>query len=93
MYKLGDTSYLDVLLASENLFDFLSRYSMIQSIAKYDTNAINELEKKKEALENDKAELEADKQEVETVKAEQEKKSIELTELKNKKQKRSRQLI
>ena len=87
MYKLGDTSYLDVLLASENLFDFLSRYSMIQSIAKYDTNAINELEKKKEALENDKAELEADKQEVETVKAEQEKKSIELTDLKNKKQK------
>ena len=87
MYKLGDTSYLDVLLASENLFDFLSRYSMIQSIAKYDTNAINELEKKKEALEKDKAELEADKQEVETVKAEQEKKSIELTDLKNKKQK------
>ena len=87
MYKLGDTSYLDVLLASENIFDFLSRYSMIQSIAKYDTNAINELEEKKKNLENDKVELESKKKEVETLKAQQEKKSVELSELKSQKQK------
>lgn len=72
LYEAGDVSYLDVLLNSEGLLDFISGYNAIQTIVEADTNLINELEKKKEQLEEDKAELEKNKQKVEELKKEQE---------------------
>lgn len=87
LYELGDTYYLDVLFNSENLFDFLSSYSIVQQIVEADTSLINELEEKKEQLQSDKAELESNRAEVQTVKAEQEKKSTELKSLQAEKQK------
>ena len=87
LYELGDTSYLDVLFNSEDLFDFLSSYSIVQQIVEADTALINELEEKKEQLESDKAELESNRSEVQTVKAEQEKKSTELQSLQEEKEK------
>lgn len=86
LYKLGDTSYLDVLFDSEDIFDFLSRYSMIQRIADNDTDLMNELEQKKQVLQNDKAELEENKAKVQELKAEQEVKSAELKVLQENKQ-------
>ena len=80
-YELGDTSYLDLLFNSADLFDFLSTYSIVQQIVEADTALINELEEKKAQLEADKAELESNRAEVQTVKAEQEKKSTELQSL------------
>ena len=80
-YELGDTSYLDLLFNSADLFDFLSTYSIVQQIVEADTALINELEEKKAQLEEDKAELESNRAEVQTVKAEQEKKSTELQSL------------
>ena len=81
LYKLGDTSYLDVLFNSEDLFDFLSRYTMIKKIAEADTNLISELEQQKKELENDKIELENSKQKVEELKANQEIKRAQLQTL------------
>ena len=40
MYKNGNAGYLEVLLSSENIKDFLSRQEMIQSIADYDKELI-----------------------------------------------------
>ena len=81
LYKLGDTSYLDVLFNSEDLFDFLSIYTMIKKIAEADTNLISELEQQKKELENDKIELENSKQKVEELKANQEIKRAQLQTL------------
>lgn len=87
LYELGDTSYLDVLFNSEDLFDFLSSYSIVQQIVEADTALINELEEQKEQLEKDKSELENNRAEVQSAKAEQEKKSTELQSLQEEKEK------
>ena len=44
LYEDGDSTYLDVLLDSSNLIDFLSRYYMLEQIIEFDTNLLNELE-------------------------------------------------
>ena len=62
LYEAGDTSFLDVIFNSESLLDFFSNYSMIQQIVQSDSDLIDDLEKKKQGLEKDKAELEEQKQ-------------------------------
>lgn len=86
LYEAGDTSYLDVLLNSNDIIDFVSGYSAIQTIAQADTDLINELEDKKTQLEKDKSELETDKQKVEDLKNEQEINNATLVDLQQKKQ-------
>lgn len=86
LYEAGDTSYLDVLLNSEDLIDFISGYNAIQTIVESDTELINELEDKKTQLETDKTNLETDKKKVEDLKNEQEIKSATLLDLQNKKE-------
>ena len=86
LYEAGDTSYLDVLFNSEDIFDFLSSYSIIQQIVETDTALIEELEKQKQQLENDKSNLEADKAKVEEKETEQKIKRSSLASLQEKKQ-------
>ncbi len=86
LYELGDTSYLDVLLSSSSIIEFLSNYSMIQQIVETDTALIDELESIKNSLEEDKAALENDKLRVEELKVAQEVKSAQLKTLQDKKQ-------
>ena len=86
LYEAGDTSYLDVLFNSEDIFDFLSSYSIIQQIVETDTALIEELEKQKQQLESDKSNLEADKAKVEEKEAEQKIKRASLSTLQEKKQ-------
>lgn len=86
LYEAGDTSYLDVLFNSEDIFDFLSSYSIIQQIVEKDTALIEELEKQKQQLESDKSNLEADKAKVEEKEAEQKIKRASLSTLQEKKQ-------
>ena len=87
LYEAGDVSYLDVLLNSESILDFISGYNAIQTIVEADTNLINLLEEKKAKLELDKKELESDKQKVEELKKEQEIKNSNLVVLKESKNK------
>ena len=86
LYEAGETSYLDVLFNSEDIFDFLSSYSIIQQIVETDTALIEELEKQKQQLESDKSNLEADKAKVEEKEAEQKIKRASLSTLQEKKQ-------
>ena len=71
IYESGNTSYLDMLLTSKDLSDFLSKYYLISDIAEYDTNLITALKDAKVALENDKVQLEEDKKTLELAKQEQ----------------------
>lgn len=69
LYKAGDTSYLDVLLNSEGIIDFLSKYYMLERIIQYDTNLINEVEQQKSLIETKKAEQEQQKINLRTAKS------------------------
>lgn len=62
MYMAGDTTYLDVLL-SGGFVDFVSNYYLVSQIVQYDSNLIDEVDKIKTSLEEDKAQVEAKKQE------------------------------
>lgn len=86
LYEAGDSTYLDVLLGSESLLDFLSKYEIVQQIVDADTALITDLDNDKKSLENEKAELETSKAKVKELKDQQEIKSNELKILKKNKQ-------
>ena len=47
MYEQGDVSYLDLLLSSEDLIDFISSYYMVSELASYDTEMLKQVEEAK----------------------------------------------
>ena len=57
MYESGDTTYLDVLLKSKNLTDFISRYYVIEEMVEYDTVIINQIKEEKENIETTRQKL------------------------------------
>ena len=78
MYEMGQTSYLDVLLSSEDMTSFLSNYYRIQEIAEADQEVIDSIVKKREQTENAKQELEKNKKEMDESKNEVENKNESL---------------
>ena len=86
MYEMGQTSYLDVLLASEDMTSFLSNYYRIQEIAEADQEIIDSVIKKQEETEATKQELEKDKKEIDESKKEVEQKNESLQVAKQSKQ-------
>lgn len=71
MYENGNISYLDVLLSSTSLTEYISSFYLISELTTYDTEMLENLEKEKEKIESDKQELENDKQELDESKATQ----------------------
>jgi len=68
MYESGTTSFLDMLLSSDGLADFISKYYLISQLAEYDTELLEAIEQTRLQIEAEKAELETSKQAVETSK-------------------------
>ena len=68
VYESGETSYLDVLLSSEGLTDFISNYYLVSEVTQYDTEMLQEIQKQKEEIENAKKEIENSKNELTTAK-------------------------
>ena len=68
MYKTGETSYLDFLLSSATLVDFISSYYLVSEVADYDTKMLEQLEAHKQKIEKEKAELETNKKELDNSK-------------------------
>lgn len=68
LYEAGETSYLQMLLDSNGLTDFLSRYYTIEILADADQELLTKITNTKEQLAKEKADLEIAKQEVETSK-------------------------
>lgn len=68
MYKTGTVGYLEVLLSSANIKDFLSRQDMIKAIAKHDTELITYMKEQRDIIDTKKVELQSQKNAVETSK-------------------------
>ncbi|NMA86698.1 MAG: peptidoglycan DD-metalloendopeptidase family protein [Tissierellia bacterium] len=68
MYKNGNVGYLEVLLASADISDLLSRRQMIQSITEHDVELIKFMKEQRDIIDNKKVELQAQRVSVEATK-------------------------
>ena len=68
LYEMGETSYLDVLLSSASITDFISKYYIVSEIAEYDNNLLDAIEKNKNEIEEAKKTLETSKEQIEVLK-------------------------
>ena len=57
MYECGDVSYLDLLLRSASLVEFLSNYYMIEEIIRSDSELLESIEKEKNEIEDKKLKM------------------------------------
>lgn len=54
LYEAGDISYIDLLLSSDSIVDFLSNYFMIGELLEYDNNLLEEIENMQNRMEETK---------------------------------------
>ena len=64
IYEEGDVQYIDVLLSSTSLSDFLSNYYLITELATYDTQLLNEVETQKNIIEEQNKKLSEQKEQM-----------------------------
>ena len=78
LYEAGETTYLDMLLASDDLSDFISNYYLIEQMAEADEELLTTIENTKKQLEAEKEYLDSAKTEIENTTASiaQKKKSL-----------------
>lgn len=76
IYEAGETQYLDILLSSRNIVDFISGYYLITELAEYDNKLIEEVEKQKNEIETTKLKLEREETQIKIVKAKKEQTTI-----------------
>ncbi len=62
IYEAGDTKYLDVLLNSSNISDFLSNYYLITEIASVDKSLLDDVETEKKEIELSKQKLQTNQE-------------------------------
>lgn len=72
MYELGETTYLDILMQSSNIVDFLSNYYTIQQFIQNDVELLDEIEKNKNEVEKIKSQLDEQKANLKLKKAKKE---------------------
>lgn len=82
MYEAGDIAYLDVLLNSKDITDFISRYYVIEEITQYDTELLNQVENEKNNIEITKQKYENEQAEIKILKAKSEQTTIVLNNMK-----------
>lgn len=78
LYESGDVLYLDVLLNSNSVSDFISNYFLIGEIARYDNNLLEDIENQKIQIENTKAILKEKELSIKTTKENKEKTTVAL---------------
>lgn len=66
-YEAGETQYLDILLKSKSISDFLSSYYIITELAELDNDLISELEEKKKTIDLSRQKVENEKEELATI--------------------------
>lgn len=64
IYEAGDTNYLDILLRSRNVSDFLSSYYVVSEIADSDSELLNGIAEKKDQISLAKQKLDNEKTEL-----------------------------
>lgn len=85
IYQTGDTSYLELLLSSQDLSDFISKYYLVSELATCDKNLIETIRATQTALESEKQNLEKNKADLVTAKTELEAKQAALAAAKREK--------
>ena len=85
IYEAGETSYLDFILSSNSLSDFLSKYYVASEIANRDKELLEQIEAQKKEIEASKLSLENSKKELDTTKASKQQVSTELQNSKKEK--------
>ena len=73
MYENGNIQYLDVLLGSKNMVDFVSNYFLVSELLRYNIELLKEAAKQKSELEEIVQNLDKQKQEIILKKKEQQK--------------------
>ena len=68
LYESGTITYLDILLGSEGLADFISKYYLISQLAEYDQDLLKKIEDTRNVIQLEKDALEGSKITVETAK-------------------------
>lgn len=69
VYEAGETSYLDVLLNSQSVTEFISKYYIVSEVAEHDVELLNEIQTQKQEIETAKQDLEKSKEELTTAKS------------------------
>lgn len=68
MYETSDTQYLDVILSSRSVSDFLSNYFLITELTNYDTELLDDMKAQKDEIELTKKKLDNAKEQYATMK-------------------------
>lgn len=78
MYIAGEASYLDVLLGSRSISEFISNYYLLSEITKIDVQVLEDIEKEKNEISANKQSLEEQKERLKTVRNNRERTAIVL---------------
>lgn len=78
MYEAGETTYLDVLLSSRSLTEFISTYYMMSEIASLDSEMLTELDNEKRVIQTAKESIERQREQFKIAKDNKEKTAITL---------------
>ncbi len=93
MYKNGSVGFIDVLLGSNSISEFISNLEMIQKIYKNDMEVLETLKQEQKELEEIKERLKDEKAELDTKKAELDTNLKELNSLKSELEAQEDQLL
>lgn len=93
MYKNGSVGFIDVLLGSSSISEFISNLDMIQRIYRNDMDVLKTLEDEEKELQKIKDRLETEKAELDVKKAELDKDMQELEKLKSELDAKEAQLV
>lgn len=91
-YMSGDTSYLDFILNSKDLADFISSYYLVSEVTQMDKNLLDQISKEKEEIEQSKKEIEESKEQLTQSKEQKESINNELKKAKTEKDAKVSQL-
>lgn len=92
LYEAGETSYIDVLLSSDSLTDFISNFYLVEQLAEYDTELLDKLEKSRNEIEAAKKAVEEKKIEIEEAKKNKENTNNSLKQSKKIKEQKVKEL-
>lgn len=90
--EAGETKYLDILLSSESVVDFISKYYIVTEFVQNDTELLESIEQQRQEIEAEKTKLENDKKELDSAQAEKEEKYKSLKNAKAQKDKQVKKL-
>ena len=68
VYESGSTEYLDVILSSKSITEFLSSYYLISILTDSNIDFLDDIERQKKLIEEDRKKLEEQKNQINTAK-------------------------